>query len=87
MSDQEKIMEYLLYVQDFHVRCIDELRDDYSCGFADGVGQCILQIGEILGETGNRPYKFEAYKRAMELATVEQYKRDYPVPIERSDDV
>lgn len=79
-----KVMDELLYLYDFTIRlALDQ--DDYECGYADGVGQCVLDVGKVLGETGEKPYKFEAFKRVMHFETVEKYIADYPTPVERVD--
>ena len=77
---ENKVMDELLYLYDSTVRNADS---DYNCGYADAVGQCILNLGDVLGETWKEPYKFEACKRVYQFETVRKYKNDYPVRIKK----
>ena len=83
---EEKVMDELLKLWDWNRRLCD---DDYNFGYTDAIGQCILNVGEVLGchkwnvdkqefVTG---YKYEAYKRVMEDTTQEAYWKKYPRPI------
>lgn len=82
MTEAEKIMAKLLHLYDWNVRftTIKET-SDYHCGYADAIGQCILDIGKLLGEGHQAPYKYEAYKRVMEYDNTENYWKKYPKPI------
>ena len=40
--DPNKVMDELLTMYDWQVRCIDETRNDYQCGYADAIGQVVL---------------------------------------------
>ena len=73
-------MDKLLDLYDWNVRFTFD-KDDYACGYADAIGQVIMDIGKILGEDG-RPYKFECYKRVMEYTTTEIYWQKYPKPLD-----
>lgn len=77
INNEEKILDKLLDSYDHYIRAIDKDKEDYLCGYADALGQVILDIGKILGEDNTKPYKFEAYKRVMEFETVEKYKEKY----------
>jgi hypothetical protein len=79
----ELVMDELLHLYDWHVRIAERGEDDYNCGYADAIGQCILNIGKTLGESDDlsKPYKFEAYKRVMEYDTIENYWKEYPTPL------
>ncbi len=55
--------------------------DDYSFGYTDAIGQCVLDVGDILGEEIGGPYKYEAYKRVAEDTTQEAYWSKYPKPL------
>lgn len=81
MNDDQKAMGALLKLYDFYIRrAIPGESDDYDYGYADAIGQCILDVGKALGENGNRPYKYEAYKRVMQYDTTENYLKKYPYP-------
>lgn len=80
MSTEEKVWKELLELFDWYFRIADG-DDDYDCGYADGVGQCIINLGKASGEKHGKPYKHEAYKRIMHYTTCEQYWKDYPKPI------
>ena len=82
MDEAEKIMARLLYLYDFKVRLTLD-GDDYNCGYADAIGQCILDIGEILGERFGKPYKYKAYSRVMHYDTTENYIKRHPIPEKR----
>lgn len=79
--------EQLLYLYDFHIRNIAKARaagrdDQYDAGYADGIGQIILDLGKIHGEGWEKPHKHEAYKRIMEFTSAEAYVIDYPEAVE-----
>lgn len=74
----DEIMQQLLYLYDFSTR---HANDKYSCGYADGIGQTVLDISKVIGED-TKPYKYEVTKRIMNFTTVEKYIKDYPTPIE-----
>lgn len=77
----QEIMDKLLDLYDWHVRfTIPKTAEDYQYGYADAIGQCILDIGKILGED-SAPYKYEAYKRVMQYDTTKNYWKKYPKPI------
>ena len=88
-SIETKVWDELLYLYDFHIRAVAKAQarkspEDYACGYADGIGQIILNLGKIYGETWatDEPYKHEAYKRIMEFTSAAAYVRDYPEPVE-----
>jgi hypothetical protein len=78
MSTEEKVMQELLGLWDWYRRMCD---DDYSFGYTDAIGQCILSVGKIYGEGHTEDYKFEAYKRVMQDTTQGAYWKRYPKPI------
>lgn len=89
-TEDEKIMDELLGLWDWYRRICD---DDYQYGYTDAIGQCILNVGKVLGEgkwnvgkqefelNDGKKYKYEAYKRVMEDTTQEAYWEKYPTPI------
>lgn len=81
MSNEEKIMNALLELYDWHVRMATLDADDYQFGYTDGIGQCILNIGDVLGEKSGKPYKYEAYKRVMQYDTTANYWKNHPKPV------
>jgi hypothetical protein len=81
MIDPKEVMDHLLYLYDFNLRTITKDREPYNCGYADSIGQIILDLGRKFGETGVKPCKFEAFKRVCEFSTVEAYKSKYPTAI------
>lgn len=82
MTHAEKVMNELLEIYDWHIRFATvEDNDDYCFGYADGVGQCILNVAKALGDGYPPPYKFGAYKRVMNYTTTAQYWKDYPTPL------
>lgn len=84
-----KHFDHLLYLYDYHVRNIAGVQarngeDDYICGYADALGQVILDLGKIDGESSlGGPYKHEAYKRVCRFTSAAQYVKDYPDEIQR----
>lgn len=85
-SNANEVMKALLQLWDWHIRFttqgLSKEPDEYDYGYADAIGQCILDVGKVLGEeTGKRPYKFEAYKRVMEYTTTAKYWKKYPTPL------
>lgn len=77
------VMDELLSLYDWYIRFTipdDPETDDYDYGYADAIGQCILKIGQALGEE-SAPYKYEAYKRVMQYDTTANYWKKYPKPI------
>lgn len=83
MNNDAKVMAELLYLYDWSIRSVAEDQatgedDDYNCGYADAIGQVILNVGKALGDEYPAPYKFEAYKRVMMFETAEKYVKDYP---------
>lgn len=83
MDKEQEIMDALLKLWDWHIRLATLEADDYVYGYADAIGQCILNVGKVLGEEWGKPYKFEAYKRVMEWDTTANYKKKYPKPVNR----
>lgn len=81
-TSDNKIMDALLALYDWNVRFTDKDEgEDYQYGYADAIGQCILDVGKILGEGNAKPYKYEAYKRVMQYETTKKYWEDYPKPL------
>lgn len=81
MKVSDEVMDELLQLYDWHIRLTNPNdADDYAYGYADAIGQCILNIGKALGEN-IAPYKHEAYKRVMEYDTTKNYWRKYPKPV------
>lgn len=90
MSTKEQVMDKLLDLYDWHIRFAAkdlEGEDQYQYGYADAIAQCIINIGEVLGEGWDvktqkyRPYKYEAYRRVMQYDTTSNYWKKYPTPI------
>lgn len=78
-SVEDRVWDKLLALWDWHRRMADE---DYSFGYADAIGQCILDLGLVYGEPhGTGVYKHEAYSRVMHDTTMEAYWKKYPKPI------
>lgn len=75
---KKEAMDQLLHLWDWHRRIATE---DYSYGYCDAIGQCVLDLGKIFGEGNQKPYIYEAYKRVMEDTTMEEYWRKYPTPL------
>lgn len=80
-AEQKAVMDELLALYDWHVR---DASTDYEFGYADAIGQAILNIGKVLGEElGKKPYKFEAYKRVAEYTNRPDYWEKYPTPLSK----
>jgi hypothetical protein len=85
-----KVWEQLLYLYDYHIRSVAETQgtsmdiDDvaYECGYADAIGQVILDFGKIYNQDILHD-QFEAHKRVMNFTNAAKYVQDYPVPVER----
>lgn len=91
----DKTWSELLSLYDWHIRTVTivqaqidrgaKVSEDYDCGYADAIGQVILDLGKAFGEAG-KPYKYEAYKRVMEFTNGAAYVKKYPKPINSYDD-
>ena len=77
----KKVMDALLKLYDWHVRMATLDAEDYEYGYTDAIGQCILDVGKVLGEGHEKPYKYEAYKRVMQYDTTANYWKAYPKPL------
>lgn len=91
---EAKVWDQLLYLYDWHIRRVAEVQEqidrgvkvseDYDCGYADAIGQVILDLAKIYNQdTVPEWQRFEAYRRVMRFTNAAQYVTDYPNPIER----
>lgn len=81
-TTEEKVMQALLELFDWHIRfTVPGDSSKYEYGYADAIMQSVINVGQALGETGKKPYKYEAYKRVMQYDTTLNYWKQYPKPL------